>query len=174
MGSDHELYWPELGKLGKCSCNSNGELLLNFFHRCFAAIIKFSPCFGKIYSKFTTILDSCLRKFYLRAKADSEAIGRQDLFVFFDFKKAFDLVLIGTCSERSYRCMYHRIPQNFLSFIFYVTSIYHRLLLVFWKGFPCSFSSCGVLRLDLAYSSIFEAWHYLDKIRMYHRIPVWQ
>lgn len=38
-------------------------------------------------------LDSCLRKFYLRAKADSEAIGRQDLFVFFDFKKAFDLVL---------------------------------------------------------------------------------
>ena len=38
-----------------------------------------------------------------------------------------------------YRCMYHRIPHNFLSFIFYVTSIYHGLLLVFWKGFPCSF-----------------------------------
>ena len=27
----------------------------------------------------------------------------------------------------------------------------------FGKVFPCSFSSCGVLRLDLAYSSIFEA-----------------
>ena len=56
-----------------------------------------------------------------------------------------------------YRCMYHRIPHNFLSFVFYVTSIYHGLLLVFWKGFSCSFSSSRVLRLDLAYSSIFEA-----------------
>ena len=144
-------------KLEKCCCNSNGELPLNFFHICFAAINEVSPCFGKIYSKFTAILDSCLRKFYLRAKADLEAIGRQDLLVFFDFKKAFDLVLIGTCSERCYRCMYHRIPHNFLSFIFYVTSIYHGRLLVFWKRFPCSFSSCEVLRLDLAYSSIFEA-----------------
>ena len=30
VGSDHELYRPALGKFGKGSCNSNGELLLNF------------------------------------------------------------------------------------------------------------------------------------------------
>ena len=30
VGSDHELYGPALGKFGKGSCNSNGELLLNF------------------------------------------------------------------------------------------------------------------------------------------------
>ena len=57
----------------------------------------------------------------------------------------------------NYRCMYHRIPHNFQSFIFYVTSIYHGLLLFFCVVFLCIFSSCGVLRLDLAYSSIFEA-----------------
>jgi hypothetical protein len=30
VGGDHELYGPALGKFGKGSCNSNGELLLNF------------------------------------------------------------------------------------------------------------------------------------------------
>ena len=53
------------------------------------------------------------------------------------------------------------VPQNTTQFsIIHILChkyIYHGLLLVFWKGFPCSFSSCGVLRLDLAYSSIFEA-----------------
>ena len=42
-----------------------------------------------------------------------------------------------------YRCIYHRTPHNFLSFIFYVTSIYHGLLLVFWKGFPAVFLPVG-------------------------------
>jgi hypothetical protein len=32
VGSDHELYGPALGKLGKGSCNSNGELFTEFFH----------------------------------------------------------------------------------------------------------------------------------------------
>ena len=48
----------------------------------------------------------------------------------------------------------------------YHTIFYHSyfmLLLVFWKGFPCSFSSCGLLRLDLAYSSSFEAVHVLQR-----------
>ena len=31
-----------------------------------------------------------------------------------------------------------------------------------------------VLQLDLVYPSSFETWYYLDKILMYHRIPVWQ
>jgi hypothetical protein len=30
VGGDHELYAPALGKFAKGSCNSNGELLLNF------------------------------------------------------------------------------------------------------------------------------------------------
>jgi hypothetical protein len=30
VGEDHELYGPALGKFGKGSCNSNGELLLHF------------------------------------------------------------------------------------------------------------------------------------------------
>ena len=78
-----------------------------------------------------------------------------------------------------YRCMYHRIrAHNFLSFIFYVTSIYHGLLLVFWKGFPCSFSSCGVLRLDLLYSSSGgfsvsqnKSYHSHSRIYLHFKIP---
>ena len=73
------------------------------------------------------------------------------------FEMEINKAEITTVAKFSYRCMYHRIPHNFLSFIFYDTSIYHGLLLVFWKGFPCSFSSCRVLQLDLAHSSILEA-----------------
>ena len=72
------------------------------------------------------------------------------------------------------RYMYHRIPHNFLCSIFFVTSIYHGLLLFSCTFFHCIFSSCAVLRLDLAYSSIFETWPNLVKIIMYHRIPVRQ
>ena len=63
----------------------------------------------------------------------------------FEFRKSINTIGKSVLNF-IYRCMYHRIPHNFLSFIFYVTSIYHGLLLVFWKGFPCSFSSCWVLR----------------------------
>ena len=55
-----------------------------------------------------------------------------------------------------YRCMYHRIPHNFLSSIFFVTSIYHGQLLFSCIVFQCIFSSCGVLQLDLAYPSILK------------------
>ena len=99
-------------------------------------------------------------------------------FVSHYFPFLHDYTLMGEFlkgeGKHTYCCMYHRIPHNFVSFIFYVTSIYNGLLLIFCIVFYCNFSSCGVLRLYLAYSSIFAAWHYLDKILMYHRIPVWQ
>ena len=44
-------------------------------------------------------------------------------------------------------CIIHILCHKYISWT----------IIVFWKGFPCSFSSCGVLRLDLAYSGIFEA-----------------
>lgn len=44
-------------------------------------------------------------------------------------------------------------PQ-FSLFLIFATSMYHSLLLFSCKVFYCIFSSCGVLRLDLADSSI--------------------
>ena len=140
----------------------------------------FSVICGQTYAYVpAALIQHLVRRLAIHSKIDKMGEG-----VIFKLRSLYRLLSVcqlfrRSCfftyvTSRKYRCMYHRIPHNFLSFIFYVTSIYHGLLLVFWKGFPCSFSSCVVLRLDLAYSSIFEAWHYLDKILMYHRTPVWQ
>ena len=101
-------------------------------------------------------------------------ISMQNLFLFIwqskmqNNKTAVNVIL--------YRCMYdpEYHTNNFLSSKFFVTSIYHGQLLFSCIVFHCIFSSCGVLQLDLVYPSIFETWYYLDKILMYHRIPVWQ